>query len=106
MDGQDKDSVHKKRRRGLLIELSDRQSEVRELLAQAREETDKTVEDGIAGNLGYPDEIVIGVVLASYEMIQDEEVEITLINLIAAGEFLDHLDTQGLEVRRKTDAEK
>lgn len=101
MDDRTKDSGQKKRRRGLLTELSDRQSDVRELLDEVRTREDKSRDDGLAGNLGHPDEIVIPVVLAFLELHRDPGREITVLDLIWAGEFLDHLDTQNMEVRAK-----
>lgn len=89
------------RRGGLLKDLSNRQSDIRELLADIRATEDKTVEDGLAGNLGYDDDKIIAVVLSVVEMDKDPDREITVRDLIWAGAFLDHLDTQGLTVRMK-----
>lgn len=85
----------------MLRDLSDRQSEVRELLAAIRVEEDKTLEDGLAGNLGHDDDAVTVVVLAVLEMGKDPDREVTVNDLIWAGAFLDHLDTQGMAVRSK-----
>jgi hypothetical protein len=87
------------RRKGLLRELSDRQLDVQEMLSNSRDTEDKTIEDGLAGSLGYPDELVIAVVLVRLEMMDREEPE--LMDMIWAGEFLDHLDTQGFSIRHK-----
>lgn len=90
-----------RRRGGLLRQLSDRQSDVRELLNSLRHVEDKTIEDGLAGNLGHDDESVTAVVLAVKEMGRDPEADITVVDLIWAGAFLDHLDTLGKTVRAK-----
>lgn len=90
-----------KRRGGLLEQLSDRQSDVRELLSSLRSAEDKTMEDGLAANLGHDDEAVVAVVLAVKEMAKDPDGEVTVVDLIWAGAFLDHLDTQGKTVRAK-----
>ena len=101
-DDRTNDSAGSYRRRGgLLQELSSRQSDVRELLMEVRQLEDKTVEDGLAGNLGYPDEAVIATVLAVMEMGREPDREITVKDLIWAGAFLEHLDTQGMTVRAK-----
>lgn len=90
-----------KRRGGLLREMSNRQLDVQETLSTVRETEDKTIVDGLAGNLGYDDDVVTAVVLVLVEMATDGEKEITPEDLVFAGEFLDHLDTQGFEIRRK-----
>lgn len=102
MDDKTNDLAGQYRRRGgLLKDLSSRQSDVRELLNESRATDDRTLEDGIAGNLGYPDDAVVATVLAVMEMAADPEREITLRDVIWAGAFLDHLDTQGYAVRNK-----
>lgn len=85
----------------MLRELSDRQSEVRELISTVRKSEDKTVAEGLAGNLGYSDEAVTALVLVAKEMSRDPESEVTVIDLVWAGGFLDHLDTLGFTVTRK-----
>lgn len=85
----------------MLKELSSRQSDVRELLMHVRGTEDKSVEEGLAGNLGYPDEVVIATVLAVKEMALEPDSEVTPNDLIWAGAFLDHLDTQGFAVHVK-----
>lgn len=101
-DDKTDDLARKYRRRGgLLRQLSDRQSDVRELLNSVRHEEDKSIEDGLAGNLGHDDEAVISVVLAALEMGREPDREVTVKDLIWAGAFLDHLDTQGKTVRAK-----
>jgi len=89
------------RRAGLLRELSDRQLDVKELLDSFRKLEDKTITTALASNLGHDDEQVIAVVLTKIEMSQHPDREITEIDLIWAGEFIDHLATQGYEIRRK-----
>lgn len=103
MDGQ-KDSVTQHRRRGLLRELSDLQLDVRELIDHAKKEADRTYEEEAIAESGYSDDLIVGVVLTMVEMNKHRDLNENPVNnydLIAAGEFLDHLDTQGLEVRRK-----
>lgn len=89
----------------MLRELSDRQSDVRELFMQLREMQDKTQEEAIAGNLGYDDDAVIAVVLATKEYSRDPASSIEIGDLIWAGGFLDYLDTQGFGVYQKQFAE-
>lgn len=96
-----KDFAGNHRRTGLLREMSDRQLDVKELLGHVRSVDDKTIEDGLAGNLGYEDDQIIAVVLTRIEMGKDPEKEVEVVDLIWAGEFLDHLGTQGFDVRRK-----
>ena len=88
------------RRTGLLRELSDRQLDVKDLLSSIRGTEDKTIQDALAGNLGHDDEIITAVVLTRIEMSQEPDREVREIDLIWAGEFLDHLGTQGLQVRK------
>ena len=85
----------------MIRELSDRQSDVRELLSALRQQEDKTVEDGLAGNLGYSDDVVTAVVLATHEMRSTPEADIEVRDLIWAGAFLDNLDTLNMQVRPK-----
>ena len=94
-------AMNYRRRGGLLRQLSDRQSDVRELISFVRNLEDKTVEDGLAGNLGHDDDSVVCVVLAVLEMGKDPSREVTVNDLIWAGAFLDHLDTMGRTVRAK-----
>ena len=93
---------------GLIGKLSDRQSSVRERLQEVRETEDKTIEEGLAGNLGYADDIVTAMVISSMDMRseQEEEEVVTVNDLIWAGAFLDNLDTLGFFVRRKKKAKK
>lgn len=84
----------------MLREMSDRQSDVRELLMDIRTTQDKTQEMGLAGNLGYPDDLIIAVVMADRELMEREE-EVNINDLILAGAFLDNLDTQGFRVKAK-----
>lgn len=79
----------------------ERQSDVRGLLASARSESDKTVVEGLVGNLGYQDDHVIAVTLAVKEMAREPSDDIVINDLVWAGAFLDHLDTQGFSLRRK-----
>jgi hypothetical protein len=90
-----------RRRSGVIRQLSDRQLDVKELFAAIRETNDKTIRDGLAANLGYPDDVVTAVVLARIEDTSDPAVEIDQLDLILAGSFLDHLDTLGFCVVRK-----
>ena len=83
----------------MIRDLSDRQSDVRELLGGVRQEQDKTKEEGLAGNLGYDDEVIVAVVLATLENTTDPARPIGVIDLLRAGGFLDHLDTLGMAVR-------
>lgn len=86
----------------MLRELMERQSDVKEIISSARNTEDKTIEDGITGNLGYPDDLIVAVVLALKEMeLEDEETEISQTDVIFAGMFLDHLDTLGFQLDRK-----
>lgn len=85
----------------MLREMSDRQLEVKELLSTVRAREDKTITDGLAGNLGYDDDKITAVALARIEMGNEPDREVAEIDLIWAGEFLDHLDTQGYQAIRK-----
>lgn len=106
MDDGTKDSRPETRRRGLISELSDRQSDIRELLADVRTIEDKTAQEGLAGNLGYPDDTVIALLLAQLETFHsDVSRPLEVADLILTGALLDHLDTLGYEVRRKSDAD-
>lgn len=96
------DLVGKHRKRGGVIrQLMERQLDVKELIQGIRDTEDRTVEEGLAGNLGYDDDVVVATVLATKENSKDPEGDISTIDLIWAGAFLDHLDTLGFEVRRK-----
>lgn len=90
---------------GLLEDINNRQLDIRELIAEARtaDGDDKTVEGGLVSQLGYPDEVIVATVIAAMEMDKNPEREVTHLDLIWAGAYLDHLDTQGFEVRRKRD---
>jgi hypothetical protein len=85
----------------LLSELSVRQSEVRELLTAAREVEDKTLVDGLTGNLGHDDRHVEALVLVRLELTKEPDRDIVPMDLIWAGEVLDHLDTQGYHLCRR-----
>jgi hypothetical protein len=86
----------------LLAELNERQCDVRELLGEIRETPDKAFADGLAGNLGHPDPVIVAVVLARLEMDHAHpDREPTKMDLIWAGELLDHLDTQGFQFCRR-----
>lgn len=96
------DLARKHRRKGgVLRQMSDRQSDVKELISGLRKTEDKTVIEGLAGNLGYDDDLVVACVLASLEMGRDPDRQIEIEDLIWAGAFLDHLDTQGFAVSSK-----
>jgi len=90
----------------LLRTMMERQADVLELLEDCRQEEDKTVEDGLAGHLGYDDHKVVATVLAITELSNDNDRDIQVHDLIWAGAFLDHLDTQGYELRRKKDKKR
>lgn len=85
----------------MLREMMNRQEEVKILLEKVREEPDKTIEEGLAGSTTWPDDKIIAVVLVRVEMSQEPERDIEILDLIWAGEFLDHLDTQNMAVRSK-----
>lgn len=85
----------------MLRELSDRQLDVEDLLTGIRRTEDKTIQNALAGNLGHDDATVTAVVLSRVEMSPDPGREIEEIDLIWAGEFLDHLGTQGYEIHKK-----
>jgi len=89
---------------GLLRQLSDRQSDIRELLMGVRVEPDKTKEMGLAGNLGYSDDLIVAVVMTRLEMSDDPDRPVMIKDLIWAGEFLDHLDTQNYVITAKPES--
>jgi hypothetical protein len=86
---------------GVLVDLMERQSEVANLISAAAEETDKTTMDGLLGSIGYPVEVVTAVVLAHMETSEEPRDDITQFDIILAGAFLDHLDTQGYRIAPK-----
>lgn len=91
----------------MLTEIMHRQEEVKALLQKVREEQDRTIEEGLAASTTWPDDKIIAVVLVRLEMSQEPDRPVEIIDLIWAGEFLDHLDTQNMAVRskmRKTNA--
>jgi hypothetical protein len=85
---------------GVLVDLMERQVEVEDIIRDAIEETDKTTMDGILGSIGYPLEVVTAVVLAMKESAPEPRDDITQFDIVLAGAFLDHLDTQGFKVKR------
>ena len=85
----------------MLTDYMIRKEQVKELLREVRATEDKTVELGLAGNLGYSDEVVTAMILAQLENSEEPERDITLMDLLWAGAMLDHLDTQGFSVRQK-----
>lgn len=85
----------------MLRELSDRQLDVKEFLAGLRQQEDKTIEEALAGSDGYDDDTIIDLVLIRLEMSQDPTRDIQTLDLVWAGEFLDHLDTLGRKIIRK-----
>lgn len=85
----------------MLTDYMIRKEQVKELLREIRATEDKTVELGLAGNLGYPDEVVTAMILAQLENSMEPERDITIEDLLWAGAMLDHLDTQEFSVRRK-----
>ena len=95
-----------KRRGGLIRQMSDRQSDVRELLSALRNLQDKRVEEALAGNLGYDDDQITVVVLSILDNTPDPDREILVDDLIWAGAFLDNLDTQGFRISRKKKLKK
>lgn len=92
------------RRPGLLRQLMERQEDVKERLQEIR--TDLR-EVGSLQSLtrGYQDDPIVAIVIARSEMkpkTDDEDPNLVEdIDLVWAVEFLDHLDTQGFEIRRK-----
>lgn len=78
-----------------------KQENVKELLRHVRSIEDKTLEIGLVSNLGYPDEVVIALILAQLENSEDPDREVVVPDLAWAGAILDHLDTQGFVVKRK-----
>jgi len=85
---------------GVITQLSDLQGEVQSFLDASRDNTDKTMEDGMISNLGYDDDTVVAIVIAHKE-IRNPGGDIMVMDLMWAGAFLDHLDTLGYEVIRK-----
>lgn len=85
----------------MIRQMSDRQSDVRELISGVRNTDDKSVEEGLAGNLGYDDDIIVATVLAAKEMSREPDAQIEIGDLIWAGAFLDHLDTQNFQIGPK-----
>jgi hypothetical protein len=79
----------------------ERQAEVENIIAEAISETDKTVMDGLIGNIGHPIHTITAVVLALKESAPEPKEAIIPFDIILAGAFLDHLDTQGFKVKRK-----
>jgi len=78
-----------------------RQEDVKDLLRHVRSIEDKTTEIGMAGNLGYSDEVVTALILAQLENSEEPEREVVVPDLLWAGAILDHLDTQGYNIQRK-----
>jgi hypothetical protein len=103
MDTRDtNDHAEKPRRRGgLLRQMMERQEDVKGYIQHLRDASDKTMEEGLAGQLGYDDDTITAVVLTAKEMSSEPESMVTTIDLIWASEWLDHLDTQGYQIRRK-----
>lgn len=85
----------------MIQELSERQEDVKELLASVRKIEDKSPREELASNLGYDDAVVTAAVLAAREMKREPDGPIDENDLVWAGAYLDHLDTQGFEIRRK-----
>lgn len=86
----------------MLHQLMERQEDVKEMIATTRRIEDKTIGDALVGHLGYPDEVVTAAVLAAKEMTDDPDSEVTQNDLVWAGAYLDHLDTLGFTITRKS----
>lgn len=99
MDGRDtNESVSDEIEVGVIGQLSQNQEEVRSIILTARENPDKTFEDGILSNLGYKDDTIIALVLAKLEI---QGTDPTDMDVMWAGAMLDHLDTMGYQLVRK-----
>lgn len=83
---------------GVIEQLSDKQAEVMSIINDARDEDDKSMEQGFLGSLGYKDDIITAMVIAKIEL---SGTEIVPMDLMWASAFLDHLDTLGYRVKRK-----
>lgn len=84
----------------MISQLSERQEDIRTMIINSRDATDKTMEEGLLASLGYDDDLIIAMVLAKLEL-QDPEAEAQPIDLMWASGMLDHLDTMGFRLRRK-----
>lgn len=85
----------------MLTDYMVRQEDVKDLLHQVREVEDKTTAIAMAAKLGYPDEVVVALILAQLENSEEPERDVVIPDLIWAGAILDHLDTQGFVIHQK-----
>ena len=91
------------RRPGLITDLGECQEQVLDLIKLSREQEDPTMEESLVGDSGHEDDILIALVLAQMEV--DEVIRsepVANFHVIRAGAILDHLDTLGFTLVRKS----
>jgi hypothetical protein len=90
-----------RRELGLLSELAMRQDEYRGHIIQLRESPDRSFSEAVISSEGMDTEVLISVATVLFELSTDPNRETSPADILWAQEFVDHMDTLGMEVRPK-----